>query len=140
MMGRTRRAKSHPLRTIWPGGATALTLALILALAGCGGDSSSSPLATPVPTPTPAPMPTPTPAPGGSFAPLGSTPTMNQARDQATATLLPNGKVLIAGGNDLNGNELSSVELYDPASNSFAPTASTPTMNHARSAATATIR
>jgi N-acetylneuraminic acid mutarotase len=64
---------------------------------------------------------------------------MNQARDQATATLLPNGKVLIAGGNDLNGNELSSVELYDPASNSFAPAASTPTMNHARSAATATL-
>lgn len=84
-------------------------------------------------------MPTPTPAPGGSFAPLGSTPTMNQARDQATATLLPNGKVLIAGGNDLNGNELSSVELYDPVSNSFAPAASTPTMNHARSAATATL-
>jgi hypothetical protein len=47
---------------------------------------------------------------------------MNTARWQATATLLPNGKVLIAGGTSgyttLNG--LASTELYDPTTNAVA--------------------
>src|SRR2546430_11893193 len=34
-------------------------------------------------------------------------------RVDATATLLPNGKVLVAGGRDGN-DELTSAELYDP--------------------------
>jgi N-acetylneuraminic acid mutarotase len=38
------------------------------------------------------------------------------ARQFHTATLLPNGKVLVAGGERTNGVTLSSVELYDPAS------------------------
>jgi large repetitive protein len=38
---------------------------------------------------------------------------MGTARAFPTATLLPNGKVLVAGG--ANGNYLSSAELYDPA-------------------------
>jgi hypothetical protein len=65
-----------------------------------------------------------------------STPTMNAVRAGAVSTLLPNGKVLIAGG----GNSTSSVnttELYDPVTNTFA--ASTPVMNVARSFATATL-
>jgi galactose oxidase-like protein len=69
-----------------------------------------------------------------------STPTMNGARTQATAALLRNGKVLIAGGAKLNGfatNVLSSTELYDPVTNTFAT--STPTMNTARFVATATL-
>ena len=37
----------------------------------------------------------------------------------ATATLLPNGKVLIAGGIG-NDQPLSSTELYDPVTNTFA--------------------
>ena len=45
---------------------------------------------------------------------------MNTARSIATATLLPNGKVLIAGGSGSTG-ALSSTELYDPVSNTFAP-------------------
>ncbi len=61
---------------------------------------------------------------------------MNDSRDSATATLLPNGKVLIAGGFG-NSGFLSSTEIYDPATNSFA--ASTPSMNDARSGATATL-
>jgi galactose oxidase-like protein/Kelch motif protein len=73
-----------------------------------------------------------------SYAPAASTPTMNQARFAATATLLPNGKVIIAGGFAPSGS-LSSVELYDPASNSFASAASLPAMNTARSNATATL-
>ncbi|MCI0151917.1 putative Ig domain-containing protein [Paraburkholderia sediminicola] len=39
-----------------------------------------------------------------------------------TATLLPNGKVLVAGGND--SNPLASAELYDPASGTWSATGS----------------
>jgi len=39
------------------------------------------------------------------------------ARDFHSATLLPSGKVLIAGG--FNGSYLNSAELYDPASNTW---------------------
>jgi hypothetical protein len=109
--------------TIWPGGATALTLVLILALAGCGGGGSSSSQKL-------KPQRTPTPKPGGSFAPTASTPSMNTARQLATATLLPNGKVLIAGGFAPSGL-LDSIELYDSASNSFASATSLPAMNAA---------
>ena len=41
---------------------------------------------------------------------------MTDARWYHTATLLPNGQVLVAGGNDIFNNKLSSAELYDPAS------------------------
>ena len=59
-----------------------------------------------------------------------STPSMNAARASATATLLPNGKVLIAGGLG-NSGALASTEIYDPATSSLAPTA--PNMNEAAS-------
>ena len=66
-----------------------------------------------------------------------TTPSMNTGRAQATATLLPNGKVLITGGNSGFNNYLSSTELYDPVTNTFA--ASTPVMKTARYGATATL-
>ena len=66
-----------------------------------------------------------------------STPMMNAARYVATATLLPNGKVLIAGGTRDGNVGLSSTELYDPVTNSFA--ASSPAMNTARIGTTATL-
>jgi WD40 repeat protein len=56
----------------------------------------------------------------GKFSPTGS---MNAQRTGATATLLDNGKVLIAGGQDENG-DLSSAELYDPHSGKFTRTGS----------------
>ena len=40
-----------------------------------------------------------------------------------TATLLPSGKVLVAGGYD-DGGTLSSAELYDPASGTWTATGS----------------
>jgi Galactose oxidase, central domain/Kelch motif len=74
------------------------------------------------------------------FAPAASTPVMNTAREQATATLLPDGKVLIAGG-DGNGFPywLDSTEIYDPATRTFAASNETAAMNTARSFATATL-
>jgi hypothetical protein len=55
----------------------------------------------------------------GGFTATGS---MHFTRSQHTATLLHNGKVLIAGGTDTNGNFLASAELYDTHSQEFEPT------------------
>jgi len=38
-------------------------------------------------------------------------------REEHTATLLPNGKLLVAGGTDGRGKVLASAELYDPGRN-----------------------
>jgi hypothetical protein len=59
---------------------------------------------------------------------------MKAARVGHTATLLPNGKVLIAGG--YNGDYLDSAELYDPATDRFT---STGKMVVARSGQVATL-
>ena len=62
----------------------------------------------------------------GTFAVAGAASTppnvMTAARFGATATLLTNGKVLIAGGQ--NSGALSSAELYDPTADTFTPTGS----------------
>ena len=77
-----------------------------------------------------------------SFAPADQTASLNTQRFGATATLLssgPNsGKVLIAGGGD-GFNPLASTELYDPATNTFAPPNQTASMNTARANASATL-
>ena len=52
----------------------------------------------------------------GPFAPTGS---MITARVGHSATLLPNGKVLIAGGAGSGAAALISAELYDPATRTF---------------------
>ena len=48
---------------------------------------------------------------------------LSTARDYHTATLLPNGQVLVAGGATLNG-PLASAELYDPATGTWTATGS----------------
>ncbi len=65
----------------------------------------------------------------GSFSVTGS---MAEARTFHTATLLPNGKVLVAGG----GGENSTAEVYDPATGSFSITGG---MEIGRSGHTATL-
>jgi len=57
----------------------------------------------------------------GSFRPAGS---LFEARDSHTATLLPSGHVLIAGGDWNYDRTLTSAELYDPASGTFTQTGS----------------
>lgn len=56
----------------------------------------------------------------GAFSTTGS---LNTGRFGHTATLLSNGKVLIAGGTDVS-TPLSSAELYDPTSGTFTVTGS----------------
>jgi hypothetical protein len=67
-----------------------------------------------------------------SFAKTGR---MGTERVSHTATLLPNGEVLLAGGWDRDG-VLASAELYDPAVGIFSPTGS---MTTNRAAHTATL-
>ena len=56
---------------------------------------------------------------------------MGTPRARHTATLLADGRVLVAGGVDSNGGgELSTVEIYNPATGSWTPKG---TMNRARS-------
>jgi hypothetical protein len=64
------------------------------------------------------------------------TGSLNTARYLHTATLLPNGMVLVAGGIDSSLNHLNSAELYDPASGTWTVTGS---LNTARDLHTATL-
>jgi hypothetical protein len=64
---------------------------------------------------------------------------MNTHRAAHTATLLPDGKVLIAGGFREEGTaeiSIASAEIYDPETNTFTPTSD---MNEGRSGHTATL-
>jgi hypothetical protein len=58
------------------------------------------------------------PCPGGEFRPTGSLVT---GRSGHTAILLPNGKVLVAGGYGSAG-ALAGAELYDPATSNWTAT------------------
>ena len=62
---------------------------------------------------------------------------MNTARQTATATVLPNGKILVAGGTTfINADAIASAEIYDPGTGTWSVTGS---MNFARGQHTATL-
>ncbi|HWQ35232.1 MAG TPA: kelch repeat-containing protein [Blastocatellia bacterium] len=61
---------------------------------------------------------------------------MTAARELPSATLLPNGKVLLAGGEAADDAVGNTAELYDPATESWSPAG---TMNAAREGHTATL-
>ncbi|HEX5754098.1 MAG TPA: Ig-like domain-containing protein [Archangium sp.] len=67
----------------------------------------------------------------GTWSPTGA---LGTARTSHTATLLPNGKVLVSGG--YQGNSVSSSELYDPATGTWSPTGA---LGTARTGHTATL-
>jgi hypothetical protein len=59
---------------------------------------------------------------GGSGEPsplFVATNPMTQARENGTATVLQNGKVLMTGGQDSSGTSTANAEVYDPATGSF---------------------
>src|SRR5436309_378868 len=68
-----------------------------------------------------------------SWVPTGS---LFTARTRHTATLLPNGKVLVAGGTLDGSQAFSSTELYDPATGTWTATGS---LGTARNRHTATL-
>src|SRR5690349_8040611 len=75
-------------------------------------------------------------AQSGTFVATGE---MSTARDGYTATLLADGKVLIAGGQrrvcqGCSPESLASAEIYNPESGTFAPTGSMVTVRTAHSA------
>jgi phage baseplate assembly protein gpV len=119
-----------------------------IGLAGCAGTPSSPTVPSALPSvsasaiasPT-STTPTLTPSPSPTLRPLSfvATGSMHTAREGATATLLKNGKVLIAGGDDshdVTNTYYASAEIYDPATGKFTTTGS---MTAARAAATAVL-
>src|SRR6476646_8035554 len=69
----------------------------------------------------------------GTWSPTGS---LAQKRWFHSATLLKNGKVLVAGGDSCCSGALASAELYDPTTGTWSATGS---MNGVRSSHTATL-
>ena len=106
--------------------ATVLIAGCVLAVSGATAAAATP--AAPAAAAAKVTKPAKGPATANTWAPTG-TP-MSVARAGQTATLLTDGRVLVAGG------ATASAELYDPATRTFAPTGS---MSVARRDATATL-
>lgn len=112
-------------------------LVAVVAVAAVVAGSALLQLPTVSPTP-PAPTSSTAPAPTGPrLSGWASTGSMREGRYLATATVLRDGRVLVAGGDSgPSGPSLSSAELYDPTARVWIDG---PHMGALRSAATATL-
>jgi hypothetical protein len=119
--------------SVGPGGLSASASQSSSRPAATPTTAAATPYATPPPTPqtTPRPTPAPTYGPPGKFVATGS---MTRGRDGHTATLLLDGRVLMAGGEGYD--EGRSAEMYDPKTGKFSRTGS---MAVGRWVATATL-
>jgi len=106
-------------------GLLAATVAALLLLVACGSEQSSQESFS---------------ALGDSSSPVGvawqPTASLAQARYYHTATLLPNGKVLVVGGGLTDGRVLNQTELYDPATGKWVAAAP---LSHSRLGHSATL-
>jgi hypothetical protein len=126
---------SLPRRTIcraW--GPAGLSAIIVVAFAGCA-QPTPSPTGTSTPTQASATSPSRGVSPSARPLTFSVTGSMAQARDSHTATLLRDGRVLIAGG-ESGFKGLASAELYDPTTGKFNATGS---LTQGRMLATATL-
>jgi hypothetical protein len=121
-----------------------LAVSAVIVLAACSGQPTAPPASTP-PASTPSaptasasstPAATPTQQPITYAGVFTRTATLTTARSGHTATLLPNGLVLIVGGQGSDASALASAELYDPATGRLQPTGS---LHEARTMHSATL-
>jgi len=108
------RPSDHHLGRVFLAGVFAASL-----VAACNASATPSGSASPVRAATASPKPSRSHSPSGDFEATGS---MTMGRDSHTATLLLDGKVLIAGGESYD--EARSADLYDPHTGTFAPAGS----------------
>jgi N-acetylneuraminic acid mutarotase len=105
---------------------------LILFSFPAGGGHASALKSKPTPTPSPTATPSPTPPSDGIWTLTGSL--LIARYGIFTATLLPNGQVLVAGGLQVGtGTVLAEAELYTPSTGKWTTTGS---MNVAHGAET----
>ncbi|OGN85993.1 MAG: hypothetical protein A2X23_06310 [Chloroflexi bacterium GWC2_73_18] len=133
-----RRALRMPWRFSTMNTSTRLAAAAVIGVLAVGGTlyllqpgrpgvGGPGPTPSASATPTPAPTPSPTPTPTGP---------MSNGRQIHTATLLADGRVLVAGGYEAGNITLASADLYDPATDTFSATGS---LAAARGSHTATL-
>ncbi len=102
-----------------------------LALGMLGGNVVAATLQVGFAAPLPVPAPT-----GAGWSATGN---LSAARYRHTATVLPNGRVLVAGGLGPYMTGLSSAELYDPTTRTWTETGSLIGMEYAYDVPTATL-